>query len=279
MPFAATPCASTARITSPLAMPASSASVQAASTAPTPWSNTAPSTLTNCWSPSACCFSFLRNWATPDGRSQSLNGAPLPRALGLHQNRQVSDALLPGMHRYHRLLCVGISSIIDMMVNVDLCVDQGSGTACPANLHYDACASGRLCLLRQPEQMDLSEILNIMAGLMLKGLSEDNCVDWCGDRSGRTDCIIPVAVELVRGDVEMRGRDTNVRGGRPDGRGTCDRGGPPARGARSGSVREAPSADMSAGRYRPPSLGNPRRHSPPGDAADATSCSLSGTTS
>src|SRR5271163_4872905 len=39
--------ASTVRITSPLAMPAASASAQAASTAPSPWSSTAPSTLTN----------------------------------------------------------------------------------------------------------------------------------------------------------------------------------------------------------------------------------------
>ena len=44
--------------------------------------STAPNTLTNCRSPSACCFSLARTWVSAGGSAQSLNGAPLRKAPG-----------------------------------------------------------------------------------------------------------------------------------------------------------------------------------------------------
>ena len=75
--------ASALRITSALAMPASSASAQAASTAGNPSVRTAVSTFTIWRSPSLLPASLARTSAMEAGNGQSLNGAPFLSAPGL----------------------------------------------------------------------------------------------------------------------------------------------------------------------------------------------------
>src|SRR5262245_38528152 len=78
--------ASTLRITSALAIPAASASAQAASTACNPSVRTAVSTFTICRSPSSLPDSLARTWSREAGKGQSLNGAPFLSAPGLRAN-------------------------------------------------------------------------------------------------------------------------------------------------------------------------------------------------
>ena len=66
----------------PCALPQSSASAQAASTASSPSSSTAASTLTNCRSPSSWAESRVRSRPSALGNCQSLKGAPLRSAPG-----------------------------------------------------------------------------------------------------------------------------------------------------------------------------------------------------
>jgi len=70
------------RITSALAMPATSDSAQAASTAASPSVRTAVRILTICRSPSEVPVSIRRTRSIAAGNGQSLNGAPFLSAPG-----------------------------------------------------------------------------------------------------------------------------------------------------------------------------------------------------
>jgi len=79
--------ASTVRITSPLAIPASSASAQGGSTAPARDRAPRPA-LDELPIPSACCFSLARTWVRA-AQIPVLERAPCARRRFLHQNRQI----------------------------------------------------------------------------------------------------------------------------------------------------------------------------------------------